>query len=121
MGMQISEAEATYGDDAGQNVRLKVADLGSMAGFAALASWANVEEDRQTQTGYEKSYKSGGRMIREQWDNESKSGEYTVIVGERFSVEASGSADSIDTLKAAVNAVDLGGLEALRTVGVKSN
>lgn len=121
MGMQISEAEATYGDDAGQNVRLKVADLGSMAGFAALASWANVEEDRQTQTGYEKSYKSGGRMIREQWDNESKSGEYTVIVGERFSVEASGSAGSIDTLKAAVNAVDLGGLEALRTVGVKSN
>jgi hypothetical protein len=121
MGVQVSEAEASYSDNAGQNVQLKVADLGGVAGLATLASWANVEEDRQTANGYEKTYKSGGRMIHEQWDNGSKSGEYTVIVGERFSVEASGSAGSIDALKAAVNSVDLSGLEALRNEGVKSN
>ncbi|MCC7462784.1 MAG: YIP1 family protein [Gammaproteobacteria bacterium] len=121
LGMQMSEAEATYVDQAGQSVELKVADLGGAAGLAALASWAGVEEDKQTQTGYEKTYKSGGRMIHEEWDNESRYGEYTVIVGERFSVEASGSAPSIDTLKAAVNAVDLAGLEALRGAGVQAN
>jgi hypothetical protein len=121
MGVQMSEAEANYSDNAGQNIRLKVADMGGVAGLAALASWANVEEDRQTQTGYEKTYKSGGRMIHEEWDNSSKSGQYTVIVGDRFSVEASGSAASMDALKSAVNSVDLGGLEALRNEGVKAN
>ena len=121
VGMQMSEAEATYSDNAGQSLRLKVADMGGVSGLAALASWANVEEDKQTQTGFEKTYKSGGRMIHEQWDNESKSGEYTVVVGNRFSVEASGDAASIDALKGAVNSVDLAGLEALRNEGVKAN
>jgi hypothetical protein len=121
VGIQVSEAEARYTDNAGQNIRLKVADLGGAAGFAALASWANVEVDRQTQTGYEKTYKSGGRMVHEQWDGSSKDGQYTVLVGERFSVEASGSTTSIDVLKSAVNSIDLGGLEALRNEGVKAN
>ncbi|MFO1402007.1 MAG: Yip1 family protein [Steroidobacteraceae bacterium] len=121
MGVQMSEAEATYSDNAGQSVRLKVADMGGVAGLAALASWANIEEDKQTQDGYEKTYKSGDRMIHEQWDNGSKSGEYTVLVGNRFSVEASGNAAGIDALKGAVESVDLGALEALRNEGVKSN
>ncbi len=121
MGIQVSEAEATYSDAANQNIRLKIADMGGVAGFAALASWAGVEQESQSGSGYEKTYKSGGRMIREQWDSASQSGEYTVVVGERFSVEASGSAGSIDALKAAVNAVDLGGLEALRNEGVKAD
>jgi hypothetical protein len=121
VGIQMSEAQASYSDNAGQNIRLKVADMGGVSGLAALASWANVEEDRQTQTGYDKTYKSGGRMIHEQWDNSSKSGEYTVLVGERFSVEASGNAASIDALKSAVNSIDLGGLEALRNEGVTAN
>ena len=119
IGIQVSEAEARYSDNGGQSIRLKVADLGGAAGLAALAGWANIEEDRETQTGYEKTYKSGDRMVHEQWDNGSKSGEYTMIVGQRFSVEASGSAASVDVLKAAVNGVDLAGLEALRGEGVK--
>ena len=121
VGIQVSEAEARYSDNAEQSIRLKVADLGGAAGFAALASWANVEVERQTRTGYEKTYKSGGRMIHEQWDNSSKSGQYTVMVGERFSVEASGNAPTIDVLKLAVNSIDLGGLEALRNEGVKAH
>jgi hypothetical protein len=120
-GIQVSQAEARYSDNAEQNVHLKVADLGGAAGLAALASWANVEEERQTQTGYEKTYKSGGRIIHEQWDSASKYGEYSVVVGDRFSVEASGNAASMDVLKSAVSGIDLGGLEALRNEGVKSN
>jgi hypothetical protein len=121
IGMQVSEAEAQYSDNGGQSIRLKVTDLGGAAGLAALAGWANIEADRQTQTGYDKTYKSGGRMVHEQWDNGSKSGEYAMIVGDRFSVEASGSAASVDVLKSAVSSIDLGGLEALRNEGVKAN
>jgi hypothetical protein len=121
IGMQVSEAEAQYSDAGGQSIRLKVTDLGGAAGLAALAGWANIEADRQTQTGYDKTYKSGGRMVHEQWDNGSNSGEYTLIVADRFSVEASGSAASVDVLKSAVSSIDLGGLEALRNEGVKAN
>lgn len=121
VGVQVSEAEARYADNSGQSIHLKVADRGGAAGLAALASWANMEEDRETQSGYEKTYKSGGRVIHEQWDNASKDGQYSMIVGERFSVEASGSAASIDVLKSAVNGIDLAGLEALRNEGVKAN
>ena len=121
IGMQVSEAEAQYSDSGGQSIRLKVTDLGGAAGLAALAGWANIEADRQTQTGYDKTYKSGGRMVHEQWDNGSNSGEYTLIVADRFSVEASGSAASVDVLKSAVSSIDLGGLEALRNEGVKAN
>jgi hypothetical protein len=121
VGVQVSEAEARYSDNGGQSIRLKVTDLGGAAGLAALAGWADIEADRETQTGYDKTYKSGGRMIHEQWDNGSKSGEYTMIVGDRFSVEASGSAASVDVLKSAVSSIDLGGLEALRNEGVKAN
>jgi hypothetical protein len=121
IGMQVSEAEALYSDSGGQNIRLKVTDLGGAAGLAALAGWANIEADRQTQTGYDKTYKSGGRMVHEQWDNGSNSGEYALIVADRFSVEASGSAASVDVLKSAVSSINLGGLEALRNEGVKAN
>jgi hypothetical protein len=55
----------------------------------------------------------GGNMVSEKWDNQSKSGSYSVLVASRFSVEASGSAPNIDTLKAAVASVNLGQLQSM--------
>ncbi len=57
----------------------------------ALAGFASVEEDKETANGYSKTYTDDGRMIHEQWDN-SGSGEYSVVVGERFTVKVSGDA-----------------------------
>ncbi len=53
-------------------------------------------------------------------DWQSKSGEYSVIVGKRFTVKANGNADSIDALKQAVGSIDLGKLESMKEAGVKS-
>jgi hypothetical protein len=41
------------------------------------------------------------------------------VLGDRFSVKASGHADSMDALKTAVMSLDLAGLEALKNQGVK--
>ena len=119
MGLQVSEAQARYGD-ATHSLELEIQDMGGASGLMALASWASVEQERETGTGYEKSYKSGGRMVHEEWDGAAGRGEYAVIVGERFSVKASGSVAGIDVLKQAVGSVDLGGLEALRGAGVSA-
>ena len=120
MGMQVSEAKATYGDGNGKSLRLEITDMGSAKGLMGLASWVNVEQDKQTQTGYEKVYKQGENMIHERWDNASKDGEYGAMLAGRFMVTVAGSAVSIDELKAAIGGVDLAGLAALRNEGVKT-
>ena len=119
MGMQISEAHATYSDGGQRQLRLDVTDMGSAKGLMALAGFAAVNNDRQTEHGYEKTYKQDGRLIEEKWDSRDRNGEYSIVLGQRFTVKVSGTADSIDQLKAAVAGIDLAGLEALKDQGVK--
>ena len=122
MGMQVSTATGTYSDGAQHTVTITVADTGSLKGVFGFASgWAGVEQESQTDTGYDKLYKSGGQLIHEKWDSKDKSGEYGVVVADRFSVTAQGSADKIDDLKNDVAAINLSGLEALRNEGVQPN
>jgi hypothetical protein len=83
-----------------------------------MASAMAPESEQQTDHGYQKTYTQNNRLIHEAWDSASKSGEYGVIVGQRFSVKASGPADSIDQLKGLVNGVDLDKLESLKNEGV---
>lgn len=118
MGMQVSNATAAYSD--GQHtLHLEIADTGSAKGIMALAGAVGVEADNETDHGYDKTYKQDGRLVHEQWDSQSKYGEFGIILGDRFSVKVSGNADSIDQLKAAVGSINLAGLEALKNQGVK--
>jgi len=121
MGMQVSEARGTYSNDAGRSLRLEIVDMGGMKGMMAFAGWAAGEQERETDQGYEKTYKQDGRLVHEEWDRERKSGEYSTVLGERFSVKLSGEASSITELKTAVASLDLAGLEALKNEGVKQN
>jgi hypothetical protein len=119
LGMQVSVARATYTDGAGHSLDLNVSDMGSVKGLVRLAGWAGVENTRETDRGYDKTYKQDGRLVHEQWDNQSRNGEFSIVLGDRFAVKASGRADSMDALKAAVMSLDLAGLEALKNQGVK--
>ena len=113
MGIQVSEAEADYSDGAGRNLQLEITDTGGAQGFIALAAWANVEEEREWDGGYERSYNADGRMVHERWDAKNSHGEYGVIVGKRFSIQVSGNAASMDELKAALaTGVNVAALEA---------
>ena len=112
LGFDVAEASADYSDGAGKSLQLKINDTGGAQGLVAFASWANVEQERQWAGGYERDYKDSGRMVHERWDSSSKSGEYNVIVGQRFAVGVSGSAESMDALKSAVGSVNVSGLEA---------
>ena len=109
MGMQVSEARGTYSDDAGRSLRLEIIDMGGMKGMLAFAGWAAGEQERETDSGYEKTYTQDGRLVHEEWDAERKSGEYSTVLGERFLVKLSGEASSITELKTAVASLDLAG------------
>jgi hypothetical protein len=119
MGMQISEAHATYANDAGRSVRLEITDTGTAKGLLLLAGWAGMEGEKQSDRGYEKTYRNDGRLVHEEWNGSG--GEFAVVLGDRFTVAVKGDAANIDELKAALGAVDLGGLEALKDEGVKKN
>ena len=121
MGMQISQASASYAADNGQHVTLEVSDTGGAKGFMSLAAAMAPEEEKQTDHGYEKTYSADGNLVHEEWDTQSKYGEYSVVVGKRFTVKANGNVDSIDQLKQAVASIDLGKLESLKDAGVKAN
>lgn len=121
MGMQISQASADYAAGNGQHIALEVSDTGGAKGLMALASAMAPEEEKQTEHGYEKTYSADGNLIHEAWDTQSKYGEYSMVVGKRFTVKANGNVDGIDQLKQAVASIDLAKLESLKDAGVKSN
>ena len=113
MGMQIAQAEARYGDGHSK-LRVEIMDMGGARGVLALAGFAAIGSERKTDHGYEKTYSDAGRMVHEKWDETSSTGEYSVIVGDRFMVKVKGTADSITTLRALANSLDTDGLEKLK-------
>ena len=122
MGVQISKATATYSDGANHSLNLEITDTGSLKGLLGFAAgYGGVEQESDSDSGYEKTYKSGGQLVHEKWNKQSQSGEYGVVVADRFSVVVTGNASSIDDLKAAVTSVNVGGLAALKDAGVSSN
>jgi hypothetical protein len=110
LGGSNAKAEYTSGD---QIVRLEITDMGALGGLAALGGAMNIESNKQTATAYEKTGKVDGRLTTEKWDANGKAGTYNTIVGDRFMVEAEGTAPSIDVFKGAVAAVSLPQLKAM--------
>lgn len=122
IGMQVSKATASYSDGAARRLELEITDTASLRGLVGLATgWAGVEQDRQTDSGFEKTYRQNGQLIHEKWDNQSHRGEYGLMIADRFSVSVSGEAANIGDLKSALGSVDLAGLSSLREAGVQAN
>lgn len=120
MGLQVSQANATFSNESGRAVRLEITDAGSAKGLLGLASWAGVEGEKEADGRYEKTFREDDRLIHEEWDSNASSGQYTVVVGDRFTVKVEGAADSVSELRAAVEELDLEGLAELRAEGVKN-
>lgn len=120
MGLQITEARATYTDgSSGRSVSLEIVDTGAAKGLLALAGFTGMEGEQESDGTIEKVYRKNGRLVREYWDRDGSTGEYVVVVGDRFTVKVQGEADDIDELKDALDDVDLRALERLKDEGVQ--
>jgi hypothetical protein len=121
MGMQISHAEGRYSSDQGASTTIKITDIGSMTGLAGMTAyaWARVDVDREGDNGYEKTSTFNGYKSHEKYDRASKSGEISVLVGDRFVVEVDGNNVEMDAIKSALGKVDLGKLNSMKGQGVQ--
>jgi hypothetical protein len=115
MGLQLTNASATYAHErTGRTLELEIVDAGSAKGFLALAGFAGMEGERESNGTTERVYRKSGRLVREYWDRNASSGEYAVVLGDRFTVKVAGEADDLDDLKDAVNEVNLKKLESMK-------
>jgi hypothetical protein len=104
-GIQVSTATASF-SDGNRDIDLEITDLGGAQGLTALAGWAGVEQNRESDTGYERTSRANGQIIHEVYDRPNDHSEYTVIVGNRFSVQVDGDG-TVDQMKAAMAQIDL--------------
>jgi hypothetical protein len=115
--LMVSKASAVYGDGAKKSVALDISDTGGAAGLMGLAAWMNVQGEKEDDDGFERTQNLNGRWIHEKGSKRGGSNEYTVVVGSRFVVSAKGRGVELTELKAAVTALDLAKLEALKNAG----
>jgi hypothetical protein len=111
-GLGGSNVEARYGSG-GKTVTLSVTDLGAAGAIMSLGGALGIKATQQNGSSYNRIDQVDGRTIAESYNAQTKSGDYSVVLANRFSVQAQGSSVTMDELRAAVNAVDLRKLETM--------
>lgn len=118
-GLAMSKAEARYEDGAGRSVELDVTDTGGAGGLVALAGWANVQGEKETDGRVERTRKEGGRVVHEEYSKNGRDAEFTIVLGDRFIVSARGQGVPIEQLRTAVGSLELAKLESMRDAGAQ--
>ena len=119
MGLASSKASAIYGGDKGARLEVEILDVGTLTGVTAMAfAWVNVEIDKESDDGYERTSTLAGRKAYERYSKATRSGELDVLVAGRFVVTIRGSSLDAKSFREAIGAIDLAKLDALKAQGM---
>lgn len=115
-GLMAAKVSGEYGDNSGKSLRLEIVDTGGAAGLTALAGWAalGAVSEKENDSRIERMRKEGNRMVHEEISKTGGTNSYTVILADRYVVGGRGNGVDIDTVKKAVNGLDLGKIESLK-------
>jgi hypothetical protein len=80
----------------------------------------NLDIDKETSSGYEKTSTVAGRKLHEKWNKSGKHGEATLVVGNRFMVEVDAHGIEMNDVKSLLSKIDVSKLEAMKAEGKKS-
>jgi hypothetical protein len=116
IGVKSATAKADY--QGGQaSVHVTISDLAGMAGLLDVSNGLVKDTESESDTGYEKNARVGGRTVHEKYDTQAKSGAVSIILVRRYQVEVSGEHADMQTLEQALGQVDLAKLEAMKDAG----
>lgn len=83
-GLKYSVAKAEY-EKGDTRVDISIVDGAGFAGIInGFAAWSLVEVDRETESGYERTTEIDGYKAFEKYDSDSKDGQLSVIMEDRF-------------------------------------
>ena len=102
MGIAGSSGEGVVRGRGPPRSSSSITDTGGLAGLAAMAGWANMTMDKETDGKVEKVYKDGARTVHEEYRKDGSHGEVTVILANGVIVEAEGDHVDMATLKKAL-------------------
>lgn len=106
IGINSSSARARYGNG-DKSISLDITDMGSLAGMANLAGWANMTLDKEADGRIERVFKQGDRTVREDYRKDGSHAEVSVLLPNGVIVEAKGEQVGIDQLRGVISGVDL--------------
>jgi hypothetical protein len=119
MGIAASSAEAVYEDGKGGRMKVSITDAGTLTGLASLAvAWVSVEIDKEGDSGYERTTTIDGRKAYERYDKATRTGKLDVVAAGRFLVAAEANGLDMKGFRAAIERLDFGQLEALKSRGL---
>ena len=113
MGNAGAGVRGKYSTGDGYDFDLQLNDMLALSGIAGMAGQMGIEQESEDADGYERIGNVDGQWREERWKGSTERGTYAVLVADRFRVEASGKVKNIETLKAAVAAIDADELEDL--------
>lgn len=115
MPMAMSRAEAEYSRDSSR-VELEIIDSAmSQLLLAPMSMFLSSGYSERSDEGFKRAAKINGHPGMEEWNAETRRGEATAVVANRFIVKATGHAvESLDTVRAVLDAVDFAKLATLK-------
>ena len=115
MPFAISNAKAHYtSGESTMDIEITDSALNQMI-FAPFAAFMAAGYEERSDDGYKKSGVIAGSPGFESWEKDSNHGEVTVIVGNRFVVQANGRrVSNIDPVRKAIETIDLTKLATLK-------
>lgn len=106
-GMKVSVAEAEY-RDGNQKLDLMITDTGGLgAALMGMAFWSNLEMDKETEDGFERTTEIDGHKAYMKYDRRRNESEIAVIFDSRFLAVAKGKGIDFDDLQEIVEDLDL--------------
>ena len=113
MGLSFSSVEALYSKD-NQSINVKVQDIGAVKVLAmGMAAWASSTVNRETPDEVERVYQKDGVSYKEEYRKDGSHADFGIMLPNGLMVDATANGVDMDTLKSAVNSMDMAGLGAL--------
>lgn len=115
-GLMAAKVRNEYSDPSGKRVTVEVVDTGGAAGLMGIAAWAAAMSTSESEDDnrIERMRREGNRLVREEISKKGGTNHYSVILADRFIVQADGTGVDINALKSGVASLDLGKIEALK-------
>ena len=106
-GLNISTADAEY-QDGDKRISISITDTGGFgSAISAMATWSQIDVDKETQDGYERTTTIGGKKAIEKFNRTTGTGEIAMIAADRFIITVNGTGIQEGDLRTAIQKISI--------------